>query len=686
MVGRLGSRIEEHEAEFMNSPQAFRKTLLCLLMVGWCVLRSLPAQGQPPSSRTDALGDPLPEGAVLRLGTARLRHPGRIDVLLFTDDGKSLIALGWKGLPSAWDVESGKRIETDATQFELLDKATEKSVLARIHPALWSTMAFGREGNTLIAVDPHDHVVTAWDIESGKETSKQDKDFDGTLPNTEKRTTSALVRFLDPLTNEEKQTTIRLSYIWQDWSLADDGKHLRVHYWGAGEPRKVETREKSAGATKDLPEKKLAVIHRLVISGWDKVSAQDLERKEFIRSIVPLYAGGAGVQTCTLSCLALSPDGKVLAGGTDNGHLELRDMTTGERVGGSRFHPGFFSGPFQFVAGGKSALVTLGDETVVWNLAEGKKVRGFGEDSAGGEYIVSPDGQSFLDGEWTGTAYKNVSLWEISSGKKLWTLDVQLRSLGAQFSTEGQTVAIFDRYQTQGVTFVSAKSGEKIRTFPADDLEPELSGHRVMKISPEMMVATKTTSRQGIQLWDPTTGKKRWTWTMPDDCREHLRAVHFVPGGKYALAEIDGLIAIKECLFLLDAKTGKQLAAIPGWDLKDISQDGRFIAYISKEDDHCVVRNLQTEETVLTLAIGSEGRFSADSKVFACAQGFCGFCSGNTPSSIEFHDLQSKQRLGPPRARPTKIRDMIFAPRGSILAVTYNDSTVILWDARAGSR
>src|SRR5678815_1656745 len=170
---------------YMDSLQAYRKLLLGLLVVGLCVFGPVPGMGQPPSPRTDYLGDPLPEGAILRLGTARLRHPGAIRRLLFTEDGKSLIAVGYETMPSAWDVETGRRIKTDTTEFELLDKATGKSILVRTNPALWSSAAFGREGKTLLAVS-YDHVVTAWDIESGKETSKEDKELDGVLPDGEK--------------------------------------------------------------------------------------------------------------------------------------------------------------------------------------------------------------------------------------------------------------------------------------------------------------------------------------------------------------------------------------------------------------------------------------------------------------------------------------------------------------------
>ena len=57
--------------------------------------------------RNDLYGDPLPDGALARLGSARLRHAG-IHQVVFSADGKSLASTGNDNVVRRWEVSSGK--------------------------------------------------------------------------------------------------------------------------------------------------------------------------------------------------------------------------------------------------------------------------------------------------------------------------------------------------------------------------------------------------------------------------------------------------------------------------------------------------------------------------------------------------------------------------------------------------
>ena len=100
------------------------------------VLLARPTRAELPS--TDNHGDPLPEGAVARLGTVRLRHVIRdysgAACVAFSPDGKALVSGGDVGL-RAWDVATGK----DLGWFPTAAPATA----ARFTP----------DGKTLLTID-----------------------------------------------------------------------------------------------------------------------------------------------------------------------------------------------------------------------------------------------------------------------------------------------------------------------------------------------------------------------------------------------------------------------------------------------------------------------------------------------------------------------------------------------------
>lgn len=60
-----------------------------------------------PAPRRDAYGDPLPQGAVARLGSVQLRHPSLSD-LCFIQDGKTLLTLGRDHTLRSWDLATGQ--------------------------------------------------------------------------------------------------------------------------------------------------------------------------------------------------------------------------------------------------------------------------------------------------------------------------------------------------------------------------------------------------------------------------------------------------------------------------------------------------------------------------------------------------------------------------------------------------
>src|SRR5262245_47706775 len=89
----------------MSAARCSAASLLLVGVYSFCV-------GAPPAkpTATDRHGDALPEGAVARLGTARLR--GLCDSIRFSADGKRLVGVDGGWLVRVWDAADGKLLET----------------------------------------------------------------------------------------------------------------------------------------------------------------------------------------------------------------------------------------------------------------------------------------------------------------------------------------------------------------------------------------------------------------------------------------------------------------------------------------------------------------------------------------------------------------------------------------------
>ena len=62
--------------------------------------------------RTDLYGDPLPDGAIARLGTVRFSVPDGLRDVNFTPDGKFLVGVGGEGTFLFWDARTGKELRS----------------------------------------------------------------------------------------------------------------------------------------------------------------------------------------------------------------------------------------------------------------------------------------------------------------------------------------------------------------------------------------------------------------------------------------------------------------------------------------------------------------------------------------------------------------------------------------------
>jgi WD40 repeat protein len=125
-----------------------------------------PISGRAQTGRIDAFGDPLPAGALARIGTIRTGNAtppnfeplSGVRSLVFSPDGKQIATYGEPGNPNTprsirlWNAETGK----SAGRFTAYD-------------GLINTLAFSPDGRLLLACTPgHPRGTQLWDVTTGK--------------------------------------------------------------------------------------------------------------------------------------------------------------------------------------------------------------------------------------------------------------------------------------------------------------------------------------------------------------------------------------------------------------------------------------------------------------------------------------------------------------------------------------
>src|SRR5262249_14243935 len=116
--------------------------------------------------RLDLHGDPLPDGAIARLGTLRLQHGGPGCRLHYSPDGKTVISAsdlydssGSTQTIRCWDVNSGKEVR----QFVIPPRKTPGGNQNAV-----TSLALSLDGKTL-ASGTTDGSIYLWDFASGKQ-------------------------------------------------------------------------------------------------------------------------------------------------------------------------------------------------------------------------------------------------------------------------------------------------------------------------------------------------------------------------------------------------------------------------------------------------------------------------------------------------------------------------------------
>jgi WD40 repeat protein len=422
------------------------------------VAQTRPASAECPKGKQrllDLHGDPLPEGAVARLGTVRMRHGHLLSGLVFSGDGKSIIASDYYSGVHVWDAAEGSELR----------RFCESDYYCHC-------LAISPDGRTL-AVAHGNLTVRLFDPGSGREIGSLPKDRDrlnsmvfsndGTLLATAAGGNS--VRIYNVASRELVHRVNLPDYVGHI-AFSSDGKILAggtkkgVSLWDLAQGKEV-------GRLKNEPDSQHSLYATLApgggslaVWGYEDASIRlfDANGLKEIRRFNP---EGAAITKSVDSwgwanniSVSFSPNGKVLAVAREVGRIDLWDVKSGKKLH-TLACDSFQRPTFLAFSRDGTKLASAGsdnwggDNTVrLWDITEGKEVRPLaGHGSPISSVAISPNGNTIATGGRDGA----IHLWEGSSGKHLSRLEGHRnRRSQVSFSTDGQRLVSWGSWGSDG--------------------------------------------------------------------------------------------------------------------------------------------------------------------------------------------------------------------------------------------
>jgi RNA polymerase sigma factor (sigma-70 family) len=657
------------------------------------------AQGDGPPApagakeRTDAAGDPLPKGALLRLGSVRLRHNGNVNLARFTPDGKTLISQGMDGVRT-WDVATGKPIRFVEQETRLggqyagspLSHDGRLFVTAgKSGVDLWNLATaarvggFGKGRYLMAELSPKGNLIAALTLSGIQQLEVFGLETGNRL----------WTRAAEKLQNIN---SIAITPDGKDVILAGEDIGVQkgiLHFLDA--ETGVERRRISVGAraesvfhvgfSRDGSLMAAACTEGNVrpIRVWELASG-----KELIRLEPPLNKGTASI--CYYSSFAFAPDGKsLLTAGTYDRLIEW-DLATGKER--RRFGEGTaYASSLAYSPDGRTVAVTgLGATVRLLDAATGEdRIPGGGHRTNAYQAAFTPDGRSVV----TSGQVPALMFWDRATGKPMGRLDPP-DSDGCDLSPDG-TAAISLHFREKLLRVLDLPSGkERCR------VSMEVAGARPtpLAVSPGARVVAfgNFLIPDTIHLADGTTGKVTASLKDPE---LSLRWNAFTADGRTLFALCNGGIAqvwdvargVKLRQFSLTGEPPANRGPRDGspYYYAAVSPDGRWVAYAG-EDHRLSLLDAATGELVWRQdGINCENglfAFSPDGRMLA----WNSHTAQNRAQDPVIHLLEvasGKERCSF-SGHTGCTNSFSFSADGTALVTAGMDATALVWDLTGG--
>jgi WD40 repeat protein len=430
--------------------------------------------------------DPLPPGAILRLGRERLRQRG-FSARLRPRDGSSLLTFSPDKKLLASVEQPGQAVQSKRV-IHLWGLPTGREIrrLERFPAELIEQIQFSGDGRKLLVLD--ERMLCILEVDTGKEVHRLQGPWDpeqSTRPILSSDGKAVawmtgpppyLIHLCDTTTGEElcRFAISNHEYLirFADGSnhvVIGDPSHHAVRVWDAAtgsEIRRLPLSERTSFSTDGT--ELLGWSRDGPISCWEVMSGREIG---LLENPHPGWT----------TTVVLSAKARTVAAGYTEGTIRWWDITSGRQMAEVHAHP-FWVWALAFSEDGKVLASQCGGDGAIhlWDLATGRRLnRPEGHQAAITSLSIAPDGRTIA----TVGEDHTLRLWSVATGQEL----IRVRTIGSAvaFAPDGKAVAISgdgERGHRPGtVWLLDPATGTKLRSFEAVHAYP----FRTLVFSPD---------------------------------------------------------------------------------------------------------------------------------------------------------------------------------------------------------